>query len=579
MRRRNYVVLALLLLGLQYDHGIQIFPVQAVTWSAPSKLTPSLTIETRPYVAENGSGALWTVWESYRFSNWDLYGRWFDGVSWLAEERLTNHTARDQTPAWVQVADGGTMLVWASDRSGEYVIYSKTLKAGVWSAETQITTGTGKESNPALLQSRNGILWLLWVRETFTGVLNRDIYYKTNTNGIWSPEVPLASTAAYETGPSIFEAEDGTVWVAYASSISGNEDVYYRTFNGVWSSEKPLTSNRDDDRQPWIMQALNGTVLMFWSRCVGSGPNCQDDIFYKTSNNLGVSWAAEVQFTFDPQGSEVFDIEPAAIHARNKKIYLFWASSIKGDGGDFDVFFSTSEIIPIHDVGLSAATVNPTNIQVGEVVTVDVRLTNRGDYSETVTISGFYENGTMTFFDSATRTIAPGVTTTLQLSWNTNGVTPANVPTSHYSIIIQVQPAPGESVRRQGDNTLDAGNVRVLPPVLPGDVDRDGDVDIIDAGALGIRFGATVGGADMDGDCDVDINDAAHLAIAFETVPGDPTYNALADIDGDGDIDIIDASLLGIRFGTQVGSEDVDGDCDVDIVDASILAIWFDTVV
>ncbi|MFY8001356.1 MAG: FG-GAP repeat domain-containing protein, partial [Candidatus Kapaibacteriota bacterium] len=170
------------------------------------------------------------------------------------------------------------------------------------------------------------------------------------------------------------------------------------------------------------------------------------------------------------------------------------------------------------------------------------------------------------------------------------------------------------------------GGLGNIISVISGDVDTDGDVDIIVGGSTGIRvllntgtgtFGSIVnigGGfaaalADIDADGDVDIlsangsggvnifvNNGGGIFSASGTVPTGGTNNnniTVADIDNDGDVDIITghdnmtssvAVLLNNGAGSfapagyspiafpansrprSVSTADVDGDGDMDIV-------------
>ena len=54
---------------------------------------------------------------------------------------------------------------------------------------------------------------------------------------------------------------------------------------------------------------------------------------------------------------------------------------------------------------------------------------------------------------------------------------------------------------------------------------------------------------DVDGDLDVDIIDAATMAYAFGRTCGDVRYLGASDFDNDCDVDIIDAAILAANFG------------------------------
>ena len=54
---------------------------------------------------------------------------------------------------------------------------------------------------------------------------------------------------------------------------------------------------------------------------------------------------------------------------------------------------------------------------------------------------------------------------------------------------------------------------------------------------------------DVEQDGNVDIIDASTVALAFQTTPGTPHWNPYADINGNGIVDIIDVSIMAKNFG------------------------------
>jgi len=105
-------------------------------------------------------------------------------------------------------------------------------------------------------------------------------------------------------------------------------------------------------------------------------------------------------------------------------------------------------------------------------------------------------------------TLSPGITTILTLSWNTK-----NVPLGNYAISAQASTVPDET--DIDDNTLINGTLKVK---IPGDVNGDGIVNIIDMVLLRAAYGST---------------------------PTQPNWNPEADINRDGVINIFDALILG----------------------------------
>ncbi len=574
MRRQVSFFLLLVLISAELlaQHGpIWIPSARATTWSSGYSINPNTltTIEDKPYVIQDSQSNLWVTYESSQTGNWDIFMRIYNGVSWLPQQQLTNDPASDLTPALVQLANGNIMLVWSSNRSGNFSLYYKTNTAGVWSGDTRLTSPQGRDSTPSLLQLRNGTMLVYWTRESLvSGSVVRYVYSKSYNNGSWSPEVRFSSGGSEEE-PSIFQSDDGTIWVMYAANRFGSLDIFYKTYNGAWSPEIRLTTNSADDHQPWIMQDLTGMMWAFWNRCVPiNGQTCQDDIFYENSTNLGATWSAEVQFTVDPTGYTINDSHPAVIHySRDKMVYVFWGTDLTGLGADFDVWVRTSNPIPIHHVYLSNATAGPKSLQEAGTVKENVTANNPGSYNETLTVNAYYQNSTSTLSKSVSVSLGPGKSMFIQMSWNTSKVVPAK-----YKIFFVLLPVPGQSVRLLANNTAVAGSVAVLP--ILEDIDGNGRVDIVDVSTVAFGFGTKIVG-DTDGDCAIQMPDVSFVAFYFGTKVGDPNWNPLADLDHNGKVDIYDVAIIANEFDMKIGPGDFDHDCAIDITDVALVAFWF----
>jgi hypothetical protein len=53
----------------------------------------------------------------------------------------------------------------------------------------------------------------------------------------------------------------------------------------------------------------------------------------------------------------------------------------------------------------------------------------------------------------------------------------------------------------------------------------------------------------LNRDGKVDIRDITIVAIAYQSIPGDPYWNASADLDGNGIVNIIDLTRIAIDYG------------------------------
>ena len=508
-QRKTPKVILIILIFLWQTSTFQTPPAQGVAWSAGNSITPPVYLDSKPYVIEDAQGFLWAVYESTRSTNPDIYTRKWNGVSWLPEERLTNNTSKDVNPAIVQLVNGTVLLVWVSNRPGTDSLYGKRYNSGVWSSEGRITYPTGGDSTPSLLQLRNGTLILSWTRQSVSGqTLIRDVYYKTYYNGVWSSDTALINSSFSEYQPSLMQTDDSTVVVVYGSDKPGNYDVYYKALKAGALAVR-LTTNTDDDREPWVMQDLNGTIWAFWGRCVKSGQVCQGDIFYRFSTNLGVSWSPETKFTQDPTGEEVFDSEPSAIHARDRRIYLFWTTDL--GGGSFDIYYSTSDTILIHNVIVGPLTVPEDKPRRGETFAFSVPVENHGDYVENVALNVTVDG---TSIGLTSITLQPGGTATYSYSWGSAGQA-----LGLHTLEAAVGQVLGEGVTSDNAVSFD------FHVVSAGDVNKDGDVNFLDLGE--------VGGA-------------------FLSQAGDSRFDPRADLNPDGRIDFLDLGTSGSTFGQSV---------------------------
>ncbi len=546
-----------------------------------------------PYVAEDIKGTQWLTYQSSRSNNWDIYLRTYNGVYWSQEQEITGSPGHDLDPSIVQLANTSMALVWSSDRvlANNYSLYIKTYNSGVWSSDQRLTsTPDAGDSGPSLLQLRNGTFWVFFTRQTVSGSnVYRYVYYKSYNNGVWSPDTQF-TTGGTEQQTSITQADNGTIFVVYSANRLGNLDVYYKSFNGkTWSAETALTTNGDDDKEGWIMQDFSGTLWVFWTRCISSGSTCQNDIFYKTSTNLGGTWSTEAQFTIDPTGYTIYDSHAAAAPGSDKEIYVYWETNLTNLGGDYDVYLSTSTPTTIHDLSITNAKAAPTWLRQGGQVKVNLTVTNLGDYNETARVYGYYGYGTLTNFSYMVVNLAPAASAGLQMTWKTLGVPAASSPSSSYRCIIYVQPATGESIRRQYDNTVNAGNVTLLPSYLPGDLDNNGRVNLYDAATLILAMNSHAGdphwnpAADPNHDSKVNIYDLTIVGSAFGSTPGSPTWNPAADTNNDGRVNIADLTTVGGAFGAFAPSPnwnpnaDVNRDGVVDVQDLNAVTLWYDT--
>jgi hypothetical protein len=169
----------------------------------------------------------------------------------------------------------------------------------------------------------------------------------------------------------------------------------------------------------------------------------------------------------------------------------------------------------VHDVAVTNITTSkdgckpmPT-VPDNSFVKVNVTVLNKGNFSETFSVT-LYANSTAVDTQTATG-LTSGAQIVLAYRWNTTGWTYGN-----YTISAYAAPVPSEvSI---GDNTYTDGVIKVA---IPGDINGDGIVDILDA---------------------------ILLSNAYNAVPGSSRWNPNSDLKADDIIDILDAIVLANHY-------------------------------
>ena len=167
----------------------------------------------------------------------------------------------------------------------------------------------------------------------------------------------------------------------------------------------------------------------------------------------------------------------------------------------------------IVDIGVLAVSASPGAILKGKSTNVTVTVTNEGNSTQSFSLN-IYFNATLMVTMNITSLVA-----------NTNATVTVAVNTStiiwgKYVLSAEVPPLPYET--HTADNNLTDGIVTVN---VPGDLNGDGVVNILDAILMSLAYGST---------------------------PGAPNWNPDADLNGDNVVNILDAILLGNYFGRRI---------------------------
>jgi hypothetical protein len=169
-------------------------------------------------------------------------------------------------------------------------------------------------------------------------------------------------------------------------------------------------------------------------------------------------------------------------------------------------------VITRPDVAVLKVTPDFKAVYQGWKINISVVAANLGLVPTTFTVTAYY-NGSNVIGTETVTNLASNTNTTLLFPWNTTGI-----PYCHnYTISAKASILPFEI--NVSNNVYVDGGVKIR---IPGDVNGDGTVDVLDL---------------------------LLISKAFGTMPGDPNYNMYADINRDGSIDVLDMILVSLHMG------------------------------
>jgi len=223
----------------------------------------------------------------------------------------------------------------------DFEIYYKTSNdnGASWSKRSQLTNNTNDDLAPSIVQLTNGTIMIVYGLEQGSPVTGSAIFYNATSDGTSWTYGNITTYLGHDQGPSIMQAKDEKIWVAWASDRSGDYEIFCKTYNGSsWSNATQLTNSTNSDSAPSLLQTIDGTIWLFWHSCPDK-LTAPGDIYYKFSTDNGATWSDRIQFTTD--GNE--DLWPTTTQIRDTKIWVAWTSDRADQpDGNWDIYFKTS---------------------------------------------------------------------------------------------------------------------------------------------------------------------------------------------------------------------------------------------
>jgi hypothetical protein len=232
----------------------------------------------------------------------------------------------------------------------------------------------------------------------------------------------------------------------------------------------------------------------------------------------GTGVLAIIQFSATAQNVFPLPDLTCTLHLNATKIADSNSTLIPEDPSqDGSYSISSSRPAGVHDVAVTDVTTDRAWVYQGFSTNINVTVLNKGDFNENVAVTLYYNITANKIIGSQNVTLSQGQNKTVAFVWDTTGV-----PYCHNYTITANATIPVDN--NPTDNTLADGPIKVR---IPGDINGDGSVNVLDAIQFGTYFGLQ---------------------------QGDTGWNADADINRDGKTNILDIIIVAEYFGKSGSS-------------------------
>ncbi|MBM3812934.1 MAG: hypothetical protein FJW20_15020 [Acidimicrobiia bacterium] len=182
-------------------------------------------------------------------------------------------------------------------------------------AAQAVTSGPAAEDYPSMLEARDGNLWVAWQEHEGSG---DRVLVRRNRQA--PEEVAPAGGDHFRT--ALGEDKGGGIWVVWSAQVKGDFDLHGRRWDGKqWSAIHRLTESGGSDIYHTLAYGQDGQMYLAWQ----SARNGNFDIYAKRFD--GERWSQELRVSTTPAN----DWEPALAAAPGGGVAILWDTYERGN--------------------------------------------------------------------------------------------------------------------------------------------------------------------------------------------------------------------------------------------------------
>ena len=227
-------------------------------------------------------------------------------AQWEPDIRLTNDPAASSSfnNHWNVAASGDTVhVVWSDNRDGnDEIYYKRSVDGGMtWGADTRLTNAPSYSEHPSVSVS-GSMVHVAWC-DLRAGNGGYEIYYKRSEDrgGSWEADTRMTYYWGGSQNPSI-AATGAAVHMVWHENVDLNWEIYYKRSEDAGITWKPdVRLTNDPAGSFYASVAATGNMVHVVWKDYRDGAN--GEIYYKQSSDGGVNWGQDIRLSNDPDSS------------------------------------------------------------------------------------------------------------------------------------------------------------------------------------------------------------------------------------------------------------------------------------
>lgn len=222
--------------------------------------------------------------------------------TWSYPVNISNLPTGSHSQRIVVDRNGGLHVIWIESgwpTSPTSELYYATKPAdGSWSTPERVSSILNSSFGPALAIDSQNTLHAVWTDETFP---IQKIYYSSKSlTNVWSEPIVISQPKNYSHFPSITIDSQDTLYVAWPSTLPGQNDILYvyKSVGGSWSQPVNISNTSNPSYNPSLATDASGNIYAVWQELVAPD---NFDIFFN-QKSPGGDWGNPVDISNTPSG-------------------------------------------------------------------------------------------------------------------------------------------------------------------------------------------------------------------------------------------------------------------------------------